>query len=269
MGLRQNETAKAIARRIPAFPHAFYLVRKWLILRRGSAQLDYVRAPIRIRADTEEIVNMRLQPVNKEPWTVEWIEQNVSAGDVLYDIGANVGVYSLIAATFAPAAQVVAIEPGYATFASLCDNLLLNGVADRVIPLPIVLGAETHLGSFSYRDVSAGAAIHELDSDRSGAYRQRVLVLTLDELLERFDLPAPTLVKLDVDGAEADVLAGARRTLQRPELRSLIVEVEEEVAEPVLRELRTAGFALGQRIDDRYGEQLPGVWYGIFERPSP
>ena len=261
-----NRRLRALGRRVPGLANLYGGAKGFVILRRGVAQIDYPGARIRIRADTEEIIHLRLRPVAKEPWTVDWIERNLREGDVLYDIGANVGVYALIAATVAPRATIVAVEPGYATFASLCDNLLLNGIAERVVPLPLVLGAETHLGSLSYRDVSAGAAIHELDSEQSGAYRQPVLVFALDDLLERFGLPAPTLVKLDVDGAEADVLAGARQTLQRPELRSLIVEVENAVTDPVLRELESAGFTLVRRIDDRYGEPLPGLWYGIFER---
>jgi FkbM family methyltransferase len=261
-----NRRLRALGRRVPHLANLYGGAKGFFILRRGVAEIDYPGARIRVRADTEEIVHLRLRPVAKEPWTVSWIEKNLRDGDVLWDIGANVGVYSLIAASVSPAARVVAVEPGYATFASLCDNLLLNGVAETVVPLPLVLGSKTHLGSLSYRDVSAGAAIHELDSERGGAYRQPVLVYALDDLLERFELPAPTLVKLDVDGAEADVLAGARVTLRRPELRSLIVEVENQVTEPVLHELDGAGFTLVQRIDDRYGEPLPGLWYGVFER---
>jgi FkbM family methyltransferase len=261
-----NRRLRALGRRIPGLASLYDGAKGFVILRRGVAALDYAGARIRIRADTEEIVHLRLRPVAKEPWTVSWIEQNLRDDDVLWDIGANVGVYSLIAATVSSRARIVAVEPGFATFASLCSNLLLNDVATTVVPLPLVLGAETHLGSLSYRDLSAGAAIHELDSERTGAYRQPVLVFTLDELLERFDLPAPTLVKLDVDGAEAAVLAGARNTLRRIDLRSLIVEVENQVTEPVLHELESAGFELTKRIDDRYGEPLPGLWYGIFER---
>ena len=77
-------------------------------------------------------------------------------------------------------------------------------------------------------------------------------------------MPAPTLVKLDVDGAEAAVLAGAQRTLERAELRSLIVEVETANTDAVLQAL--AAFELVERFDARDGVALPGVWYGVFER---
>lgn len=263
----QNKRLRALGRSIPgaaALHHAFL---RTVVMRRGVAELDYPGARLRILADTDAIVGLRLRPVAKEPWTVEWIERNVRPGDVLYDIGANVGAYSLIAARVAGGeATVVAVEPAYASYASLCGNVVLNGLGDAILPMPLVLGEATRLGSLTYRDVSAGAAVHELDSGRPGAYRQPVLVYALDDLLERFELPAPTLVKLDVDGAEATVLAGARRTLARPELRSLVVEIETDVSDAVLAETEAAGFSLVRRVDDRYGEPLPGVWYGIFER---
>jgi hypothetical protein len=93
------------------------------------------------------------------------------------------------------------------------------------------------------------------------------LVYSLDSLIGMFSLPTPTLIKLDVDGSEAAVLAGARETLRRPELRSLVVEVETATTDVVVSELASAGFVLSCRIDDRFGEPLPGIWYGIFERP--
>lgn len=246
----------------------YHAVTRWFIRRRGTATLDYPNAHIRVHATTTEVLHLRLRPLAKEPWTVEWIEEHLRPGDVLYDIGANIGVYTLIAAAKARgSATVVAIEPGYANFGGLCDNLLLNGMTDGVIPLPTLLGERTRLGSLAYRDTSAGAAIHVLDGNE-GAYTQPMLVYALDDLLDQFDLPAPTLIKLDVDGAEGLVLAGASKTLRRPELRSLVVEVETDQTEAVLGALESAGFSLARRIDERYGEPLPDVWYGIFERPE-
>jgi FkbM family methyltransferase len=265
--LVRNPRIRALGRHVPGLTPIYFAATKRVLMRRGVADLDYAGARIRMRADSEEIVHLRLRPVAKEPWTVEWIEEHLRPNDVVYDIGANVGSYTLIAAKALDASvRVVAVEPSYSNYAALCDNIVLNGLGDSVIPLPLVLGEAERLGSLSYRDTSAGAAIHELDAESPGAYRQPVLVYDLDGLIERFGLPAPTLVKLDVDGAEAAVLAGARRTLARPELRSLVVEVEADRTDDVLRETEQAGLELVRRIDERYGEPLPGVWYGIFER---
>lgn len=235
-------------------------------LRRGLVTIDYPRAQIRMRATTRSIARLRLRPLTKEPWTVDWIEQHLRPGDVLYDVGANVGSYTLVAAKACPEARVVAIEPGFANFAALCENLVLNGVEEQVVPLPLVVGEAPRLGTLGYSELAAGAALHTLDAG-GAAYRQPVLVHTLDSLVRTFGLEPPTLVKLDVDGAEAAVLAGARECLRRPTLRSLIVEVEDDSTDVVLAELEQADFELRVRHDSRDGIRLPGVWYGIFERP--
>src|SRR5579862_9056307 len=71
--------------------------------------LDYERAPLRIVASAYR----RQATAAKEPFTVEWIEQSLRGGGVLYDVGANVGGYSLIAAAQNPSVRVVAFEPAY------------------------------------------------------------------------------------------------------------------------------------------------------------
>jgi FkbM family methyltransferase len=263
--LIRNRRVRALGRNLPGLSSIHRTLTRWYLLRRGVGRLDYPGAPLRIRTNSAETIRMRMRPLAKEPWTVAWIEENLRDGDVLYDIGANVGDYALIAGAIRSTARVVAIEPGAANFASLCDNVQLNHLAERVIPLPVVLGESSRLGALSYGDLQAGAAIHVLDG-HGGAYDQPVLVYALDDLLDRFDLPVPTLMKLDVDGAEAAVLAGAARTLADPRLRSLLIEIESDRSDEVLARVAESGLELESRVDERYGEPLPGVWYGIFER---
>ncbi|HEY2326961.1 MAG TPA: FkbM family methyltransferase [Gaiellaceae bacterium] len=264
--LIRNKRVRSLGRVTPGASALYHAVLKWFLIRRGIATIDYPGANIRIRATSEEIVHLRLRPLAKEPWTVDWIEQNLRDGDVLYDIGANVGDYALIAAAIGGSAtKVVAVEPGYATYASLCENVQLNGLEQKVIPLPVVLGESSRVGSLSYRDTAAGGAMHTMDGD-GGMYDQPVLVFPLDDLPTRFGLPWPTLIKLDVDGAEAAVLSGGAETLRRPELRSVLIEIEDDRADEVVAHVERAGLQLRRRFDERYGEQLPGVWYGIFER---
>jgi FkbM family methyltransferase len=160
----------------------------------------------------------------------------------LWDVGANVGAYALVAAK-ASAAKVVAVEPGYATFAVLCDNIGLNELEQSIIPLQLALTRTTGLMSLTYSDVAAGRALHRIEESDvdSSARSQPVLGYALDDLLERFRLPPPNHVKLDVDGAEAAVIAGARATLARPNLESVLVEVHAAEAAQVDAELLGAG----------------------------
>ena len=262
--LIRSKRLRALGRSVPGLEPAYKVLLRVAMRRRGVGRLDYARVPLRIKVTSDEIVQLRLRPVAKEPWTVDWIEAHVHDGDVVYDVGANVGTYSLIAAVAADV-RVVAVEPAFANYAALCDNLLLNGVADRVLPLPIVLAERSRVASLGSDDTHAGAAVHALDREGS-AYSQPVLAFALDDLVRDFGLPRPTLMKVDVDGAEVAVLAGASESLRDPGLRSIVIEAEDANTDEVVRLLGEAGLTLAQRIDERYGERLPGVWYGIFER---
>jgi FkbM family methyltransferase len=250
---------------VPGLSRAFWGTRARLIRRRGEARLDYPAVPIRVHVDNLDIVRLRLRVVEKEPWTVEWLERELRDGDALYDVGANVGSYALIAAAVRPGATVVAIEPGPANYAGLCRNVALNGMGGTVVPLPVGLAAETHLGSFGLTDDAAGAADHVLDAP-GAAGSVPVLAYALDDLVAAFRLPPPTLLKIDVDGSEDAVLAGASATLDGPHLRSLIVEVAVSKTDPVHEILARHGFVQTLRVDERLGQPLPGIWYGIFER---
>lgn len=232
-------------------------------------RLDYPNAEIFLRLGSVWSL-MRRHSCAKEPWTVEWIERSVAEGDVLYDIGANVGAYSLVAA-IRGAGTVVAIEPATATFAELCENIVLNGVQSRVVALPVGLAARTAMATLEYRDTQAGAASHRLveasgdEDDSRSPLRQRVLAYRLDDLVETFALPRPNHIKLDVDGAESDVLAGAEETLAAPALRSVMVEVHADGAEEVAGLMAARGLDLRAEYA-REGRENVDHWYALYER---
>src|SRR4051794_37732121 len=109
--------------------------------------MDYEHADILLRRSAPKI-DLRLRSAAKEPWTVKWIEA-FEPGDVFYDIGANVGAYSLLAAKVGGGAvPVVAFEPSAPTYHDLCVNVALNGCDEIVTPLPFALWSETTLIPF-------------------------------------------------------------------------------------------------------------------------
>ena len=232
-----------------------------------AARLDYERAEIYLRLGSFTEFE-RTRSCAKEPWTVEWIEQWIRPGETLYDIGANVGAYSLVAA-MAPGvgARVVALEPAYSTYGALSDNVVLNGVADRVTALPVALGARTTLETLHLRDLDAGAAMHDFGGthvEGGHAYSQPVLTYRLDELIASLGLPPATHLKLDVDGTELAVIAGAADTLRSPALRSAMVEMDTGMEEPIGAALAEYGLELQQRSQrERPGPEKPPA-YGLF-----
>src|SRR5690606_10864353 len=138
-------------------------------------------------------------------------------------------IYALYAA-LNPTLQVVAVEPNGINFGLLVEHTALNEVDERLIALAIALGARTTLAPLHLRQLTAGAGGAELGAATAGkhaseiSFTQTVLAFALDDLVRDFGVPAPRYIKLDVDGTEPDILAGARDTLAGVE--SLLMEVE-------------------------------------------
>ena len=195
------------------------------------------------RADTYE---------SKEPETLDWLDANLRDGDVLYDIGANIGVYTLYAAKRKSGCRVYAFEPAGQNFARLLRNVSINRL-NNVIPCNIPLSDAQAFALFFVSDLEAGSAFHNLGAENAGkrsagpSLRQGALAISVDALVADFGLPAPTLIKLDVDGLEDKIVAGAFKVLRSPSLRGVLVEASRGAggtAPAVEAALASAGFKL-------------------------
>lgn len=236
-----------------------------------TVRLDFDACDIHLHATAEPELRWRAFACAKEPWTVEWLLQRLRGGDVLYDVGANVGAFSLIAAKHC-GATVVAFEPGYATFARLCENVQLNACADRIIPVPLPLSDRSGILSLQYRSLEPGQSRHRMgeaawrpeDSTLRKRYVQPVCAMALDAAVSTFDLPLPAAMKIDVDGAELRVLRGASTLLAGTALRSLLIEIDHGQFDDVHDLLADAGFALENRIER--GRKANAPVYAVFGR---
>lgn len=165
----------------------------------------------------------------KEPETIEWLRENLHDGDVFYDVGANIGLYSLYAAKLRPACRVFAFEPESHNFGSLCGNLLLNRI-ENVTPCFFPLSSHEAFAPFYVYDLRSGGALHSLGRasplrDGPPVMMTGAIAVSIDVLVSRHGLPAPDLLKLDVDGNEEQILDGAAAVLASGSLRSILVEV--------------------------------------------
>jgi FkbM family methyltransferase len=138
--------------------------------------------------------------------------------DLFIDIGANVGTYTVLASG-AVGAHTVSIEPIAPTFAKLCANLRVNNIVDRVTCCNVGLGRTNDKLRFT-TDIDTGN--HIVDGEDFDGATILVAVRPLDEIVGD---EAPTLIKMDVEGWESEVLAGAQVTLKQPSLLGLIVEM--------------------------------------------
>jgi FkbM family methyltransferase len=266
--VRRMATAQVqLERRVWELENDLYRARRkgWKYDEPPMIELDYPNAEILLDASTK-LSRKRKNATKKEPRTVEWIE-SLPAGEVLYDIGANVGAYSLIAAKRPQGAmKIAAFEPAFGTYALLCRNIVTNQAGDEIMPFSVVLGETTALGSFGYTTLVAGAGLHAgLGASGSDAWDQPVLVFALDDLVSQFDLPFPNHIKLDVDGAEVEILRGARKTLSDPRVKTVLAEIFtrfEPTIDPLMAECGL------QRVDTLRSGEAAGepFLYALYRR---
>lgn len=171
--------------------------------------------------------------LTKEPDTIAWIDA-MPVGSWLFDVGANMGQYSLYAA--ARGLTVHAFEPDSQNFALLCRNLAINGgTGTRITAWPIALSNSEELGIFHATALQYGSSCHSFgtETDYKGepkqfAFRHGSYSTTIDRFcfLQR---TSPHYIKIDVDGREPAVLEGMSGLLsgasgsQPP--RSILVEL--------------------------------------------
>jgi len=187
----------------------------------------------------------------KEPSTIEWLD-SMEAGDVLFDVGANVGMYSIYAAV-KQGGGVHAFEPEADNFSILCRNALVNKVSDWVTCWPLALSNARRYDRLYIREPGAGNSCNsfgaEVDFNLAPSrfpVSQGCVSATLDDMVEARAIDRPNHIKIDVDGFEHLVLEGARKLLGDPGLRSFCIEINPsiEAHRIVVRDLLEAGFAI-------------------------
>ena len=210
----------------------------------------------------------------KEPDTLEWID-SMKPGEVLFDVGANVGLYALYAAK--KGIKVYAFEPESQNFAILNRNIYLNGLQENLVAFNLALSDKKLLDYLNLSSMDKGASLHTVGSNTDFAgntftadYRQGVMTVTTDSLSIELNLPAPNYIKIDVDGHESAIIRGALKTLQQETFKSLLVEFNTDlesdmksVAEVVATGLRQTG---KRQTTGGEGTRFSGVHNFIFSR---
>lgn len=162
----------------------------------------------------------RSKAAQKEPWTFDWLKE-IGTG-VLYDVGACVGSYSLMAA--ARGATVIAFEPVPWNYSECVANVCFNRLRNVTV-LPVAVGAEDGIAEIQH---PAGPVPGFGEGGRA-TQPQPTWTLRIPQVaLANLDpYPRPTHIKIDVEGGEVKVLHGADLTT----VQSLIVEVRDDDAE--------------------------------------
>jgi len=253
-----------------------------LVLKENSEiirKMDYARHDIYLNIESRVENDVRLLSCAKEPETVDWIEAFFQEGDVFYDVGANVGAYSLVASSFCQRnIQVYAFEPGFLNFPQLCKNVFTNSMQQSITPMQVALSNTTGMEVFNYENLIPGGAIHTLGEpvDYKGESfkplaTQQVFSYRVDDLISQFKIPAPNHIKIDVDGIELDVLKGADQAMGSPTLKTVLLELDDgdDEAVRITEYLEAHGLVFHSKHKFVYGGEsgpLSGIYNYIFQR---
>lgn len=163
--------------------------------------------------------------LTKEPDTIQWLRQ-MTPEEVLFDVGANCGQYSLLAAK--AGVRVHAFEPEAQNFALLIRNIALNNLSERCTAWPVALSDHLSMDILHLSTMLPGGSCHSYGEskdfhghEKTFPFSQGSISTTLDHFSAKYG--PPDHIKIDVDGFEHLVIAGGDVTLNRA--KSVLIEI--------------------------------------------
>ena len=211
--------------------------------------------------------------LTKEPNTIEWLNQ-INKEEILLDIGANVGMYSIYAAVVRNA-TVYALEPESQNYSLLNMNIRLNKLDHLIAAYCVGISDKDIFDYIFMGNLTAGDANHavgeplnwELQNFSDNiAFAQGCITFKIDTLVETNKLPIPDYIKIDVDGFEHKVIKGALETPKNKKIKSVIIELSPHLPEHMesVQILQNLGFKFSQDQVD-IAARKEGAFKGMSE----
>ena len=193
----------------------------------------------------------------KEPETLLWIEEFGGKTGVLYDIGANVGLYSIYHSLLNKG-KSYAFEPSFFNLKQLVKNIYENNCQSEIVIIPNPLSSTNKIENFLYGSIEEGGALsafgveYGFDGNKiEKVIASKVVGFSLDYLISsKLVNETPDLLKIDVDGIEHIILKGAVETISSKKLKSILIEVNSDFIEQeseVHKILNKCGFKLRKK----------------------
>mmetsp|Transcript_3426 Transcript_3426/g.4945 ORF Transcript_3426/g.4945 Transcript_3426/m.4945 type:complete len:396 (-) Transcript_3426:36-1223(-) len=206
----------------------------------------------------------------------EWSEKElvifkeiINEGDVVIDIGANVGAFTVpFSKMVGPKGLVYAFEPQFHIFQTLCANVALN-LRMNVMTFPFALGDEmgtSNIPRVNYKvDANFGALSLGKDYQVKGQLAPLVVPkVTLDSMFEKRD--CPKFIKIDVEGWETKVLSGALQTLQRCRPLLFVENNQLKQSRSLIELISKAGYTIFWVYQPYFNENN---FFGVRNNPFP
>ena len=191
----------------------------------------------------------------KEPETLQWIDSFINKKKIVFwDIGANIGLYSIYAALKHRDIKIYAIEPSTSNLRVLSRNISINDFEKKILITQLALSEKrTSHNLMTESTFIEGGALNAFSESTNFEGKKiikenkyQILGTNTDMLTKTFGIEMPNYIKIDVDGLEHLILKGSKQIL-KSKLKSILVEINENYTEQyksVLKVMRLNNFKL-------------------------
>lgn len=199
----------------------------------------------------------------KEPETINWMDKHGSNKKCLYDLGANVGIYSIYYAKKFES-DVYAFEPSFKNLDLFSRNVKLNDLEKYINLIPNPISSKLIFSDFFLLNPSAGEALATFNDDdvkqfilkkkknyeKSKIINYRTLGISVDYLIAKNIIKPPSLIKIDVDGNELDIVDGLKETISKVDNLSILIETRVSTHQLVEKKLKNLGLHKFNQFND-------------------
>ena len=253
----QNETTK-------------FIINKTLVVTHNdcSLRLSIPNSTCNFRAATF---------ANKEPETLDWID-SMPNGSILWDVGANVGLYSIYAAKKRNC-TVFSFEPSVFNLEFLARNIFANNLVSNIFIVPLALSDKLNISNFNMGTTDWGGALSTFDKnyghdgkEMNTVFKYNTIGLSMDDAVNKLKILKPDYIKIDVDGIEHLILSGGKEILSN--IKGVLIEVNDnfQAQRDIVSELLTkSGLTLNNKIHSEMVEssnEFNSIFNQIWSRQS-
>tara|TARA_X000000950_G_scaffold184947_1_gene224008 strand:+ start:25632 stop:26504 length:873 start_codon:yes stop_codon:yes gene_type:complete len=228
---------------IKFFKKKIFLVLKELIEEKSYEKIKIKNNDIFFFCPND-LISWRIQTFyTKEPETLEWIDNfnyNENKKIIFWDIGANIGLYSIYAAIKWKNIDIHSFEPSSSNLRILSRNVSINDLHNKIFINPIALN-DANQNKFQLMNETTfleGSALHSFGSELNfegkkidAKNKYKIIGLSMNDYIKYLNQETPNYIKVDVDGIEHLILNGGKKILQSDTLKEICIELNENYIE--------------------------------------
>ena len=241
---------------------------------RHRSKIIYIYKKKTIFYVPNSVINWRINTFfTKEPDTLEWIKSfEKNKKTIFWDVGANIGLYTIFAGLVNKNCSVYAFEPSFLNLYFLSKNIFVNKLINRVkiIQTPLDFKKNQFFNFVETSKFEGGAfnSFSKKNNYKNNAENiYNIFGTTAEELIKRKIIKIPNYIKIDVDGNEYKILRGFGKLLKHKNIQEILVEIDEDNKKEknkIINILSKNGYKIYKKKSTKFEEQSLDNTYNYF-----